>query len=143
MLPEIKLSFSFQASELPSITSSYDAVRILRNHFPEDEISLRERFILMPMNRSNKPLGFYTLSIGGITGTVVDVKLAAAALINCAASGFIIAHNHPSGNLKASSQDITVTNKLKKALELFDIQLLDHIILTEDSYLSFSDECLL
>ena len=70
----------------------------------------------------------------------IDIKLVSKYAIESLCSGVIVAHNHPSGNTNPSNEDILITNKIKQALNIFDIQLMDHIILTEDSYYSFADE---
>jgi DNA repair protein RadC len=78
-----------------------------------------------------------------VAGTVVDIKLIAKYAIDCLASGVILAHNHPSGNLKPSNEDLAITKRIKEGLKTLDIQVLDHIILTSDGYLSFGDEGIL
>jgi DNA repair protein RadC len=80
------------------------------------------------------------MSTGGITGTVVDIRLLLSVALKTAATGIILAHNHPSGNLKPSEADKELTNKIKKASEYMDIKLLDHLIISSDSYLSFSEQ---
>ncbi len=94
----------------------------------------------MLLNRANKVLGVMNVSDGGITGTIVDVKLILQAAILGNASGLIISHNHPSGILSASVQDDFITRQLKKACEVMDIALLDHVIVTPESYYSYADE---
>ena len=96
------------------------------------------------MNRSNSVLGILEISKGGISGTVTDTRIIFAAAIKGNASGIICAHNHPSGNLNPSESDSKITQKIKEAGNLMDIQLLDHIILTMDGeYYSFADNGLL
>jgi DNA repair protein RadC len=80
------------------------------------------------------------MSTVGITGTVVDIRLLLSVALKTAATGIILAHNHPSGNLKPSEADKELTNKIKKASEYTDIKLLDHLIISSDSYLSFSEQ---
>jgi DNA repair protein RadC len=96
------------------------------------------------MNRSNSVLGIMAVSKGGLSGTVTDVRLIFQGAIKANASGIIVCHNHPSGNLKPSESDTKITRKIKEAGNLMDIQLLDHLILTMDgSYYSFADNGLL
>jgi len=96
------------------------------------------------MNRSNAVLGILEVSKGGISGTVTDVRVVYQAAIKGNASGIICAHNHPSGNLNPSESDTRLTQKLKDAGTLMDIQLLDHLILTaDDNYYSYADNGLL
>ena len=92
------------------------------------------------LNRANETIGYAKISQGGICGTIVDVKLVAKFVVDSLASGIIIAHNHPSGNLQPSQADIQITNKIQAIVKLLDSILLDHIILTKESYYSFSDE---
>jgi DNA repair protein RadC len=88
-------------------------------------------------------IGSYQLSKGGITGTIADVRLILSVALKTLASGLILAHNHPSGNLKPSEADVSLTNKIKEAAKLMDIQVLDHIILSDCGYFSFADEKIL
>jgi len=94
----------------------------------------------MLLNRCNRVLGYYEVSKGGISGTVVDVRLILQAALKANASSIILAHNHPSGNLETSTADNQITQKIKKACTFLDISLLDHLILTNFSYLSMADE---
>lgn len=102
-----------------------------------------EEFWLITLNRANKPLGKHFLSKGGITATVVDIRLLVKHAIDVLAVGVILVHNHPSGNLKPSEQDRQLTKKVKDALSLLEISLLDHIIIGNNNYFSFADEHLL
>ena len=97
----------------------------------------------MLLNRYNKVIGIFTVSQGGIAGTVADPKLIFACALKAAASGIILVHNHPSGSLQASQADMDLTKKLREGGKLLDIQVLDHIILTSEAYYSFADEGLL
>ena len=137
---EIVYKKKIKSSELPLITTSEKANEILRSVW-SDRIELCEEFILLLLNNSNKCLGYVKISQGGIAGTIVDFKLILACAIKAAACGIMISHNHPSGNIKPSQSDISVTNKLKECCKLFDIKLIDHIILSGDteSYYSFAD----
>ncbi len=124
------------------ITSSKDAAKYARNFFQED-IEIYESFFMILLNRANNTDAYVKISQGGIAGTVVDLKLIAKYAIDCLVSGVIVCHNHPSGTLYPSEQDKLITEKIKNALKLLDIKLLDHIILTKDGHFSFADECLL
>ena len=95
------------------------------------------------MNRANKVLGIFELSTGGVSGTVADPKIIFVAALKGGASGIIVAHNHPSGNLTASQSDIDLTRKLKEAGKFLEIQLLDHVLVTTEGYFSFADEGLI
>jgi len=139
-IAEVQISYSSKvpANERLQVKSSRSAADALRLVYPGMEH--REYFYLLLLNRANKILGYYQVSSGGITGTVVDPRLVFQAAIKANASSMILAHNHPSGQLIPSDADLSLTKKLKAAGEIMDIQVLDHIILTEESYYSFADE---
>lgn len=124
------------------IQTSKDAAEYIRN-FYHDDIDIYESCFILLLNRANKTIGYAKISQGGVSGTVVDVKLIAKYAVESLASGVILAHNHPSGNLTPSHQDIALTRKVKEALTLLDSQLLDHVILSADGYKSLADEGLL
>ncbi len=102
-----------------------------------------EEFWILFLNRSNKVINKMKLSQGGISGTVTDVRMVMKTAIEFLASGIIVCHNHPSGNLKPSESDSKITQKIKEAGNLIDIQLLDHLIISDKDYYSFSDNGLL
>jgi DNA repair protein RadC len=102
-----------------------------------------EEFWVLFLNRSNKIIGRMKLSQGGISGTVTDVRMVMKKAIECLASGIIVCHNHPSGNLNPSESDSKITKKIKEAGELLDIQMLDHLIISDRDYYSFADNGLL
>jgi len=129
-----------KSSERPLITSSRSAYAILRDCWDPDKIEFIEQFKVLLLSQANKVLGIYEASSGGIAGTVVDIRLLFAAALKANAVGFIITHNHPSGNTAPSEADKGITRKIKSAGELLDIKLLDHLIVTAESYYSFADE---
>ena len=137
---EIKLSYSKNGIENIKITDSSSAFKVLIDNWDMDTIELQEEFKVLLLNRANHVLGIYPLSKGGVSGTVVDVKLLLASAIKANASSIIIAHNHPSGNLKPSEQDNLLTRKIKDGAKLLDITLLDHLVVTRDGFCSYSDE---
>ena len=104
---------------------------------------LHEEFWILFLNRSNRVISRMKLSQGGISGTVTDVRLAMKKAIECLASGIIVCHNHPSGNLNPSESDSKITQKIKEAGNLLDIQLLDHLIISDKDYYSFADNGLI
>jgi DNA repair protein RadC len=142
---EIQLTYksNVKPSQRPKINSSRDAHNVLQETWDETKIDLVEQFKVMLTNRANKVLGIFEVSTGGISGTVADPKLIFAAAIKAAASGIILSHNHPSGNLQPSQADIDLTRKIKEAGRFLEIQLLDHIIITSEGYYSFADEGLI
>jgi DNA repair protein RadC len=139
-----KYELKKNATDFPrvQITGSRDAADFIKR-FYSDDIGIFESFFVLMLDRSNHTIGFAKISQGGVSGTVVDTRIVAKFAIDSLASGIILAHNHPSGNLKPSNADETITNKIKTGLGYFDIQVLDHIIVTEDAYTSFADEGLL
>lgn len=98
---------------------------------------------MMLLNRYNKVIGIFTVSQSGIAGTVADPKIIFRCALNAAASGIILAHNHPSGSVQASQADMDLTKKFGEGGRLLDIQVLDHIIIMSEAYYSFADEGLL
>ena len=126
--------------ELPSIQSSQAAFEIVSNTLGYLD---HEEFWVLYLNQANRLLGKFQLSKGGISQTVVDLRLLFKRAIEWNATAIILAHNHPSGNLTPSASDKNVTQKIKKAAALLDIRLLDHIIIAAEKYLSFADKELL
>ncbi|MGI6338161.1 MAG: RadC family protein [Bacteroidales bacterium] len=102
-----------------------------------------EEFWILYLNRSNKVIEKMKLSHGGISGTVTDVRLVMKRAVECLASGIIVCHNHPSGNTNPSESDNKITRKIREAGNLMDIQLLDHLIVTEKDYYSYADNGML
>jgi len=102
-----------------------------------------EEFWIIYLNNSNKILKKVQLSKGGMTGTLVDTRLVMKQALDTGATAIILSHNHPSGTLKPSQADLSITKKLKEAGALLDIKVLDHLIITQNAYLSFADEGLL
>ena len=126
--------------ERVKITSSNVAYQLLHKHLSDLP---HEEFWVLLLNRANQVMKEERLSKGGVSGTVVDVRLICKMAVENAASGVVIAHNHPSGQILPSEQDKSITRKLKEALKLFDISLLDHVIIGDQKYFSFSDDGLI
>lgn len=129
-----------QGVERQKITSSAVAYQILHRRLSDLP---HEEFWVLLLNRANQVIREEYLSKGGIAGTVVDIRLICKAAIVHSASGVVIGHNHPSGQVLPSEQDKSITKKLQDALKLLEIALLDHIIVGDQKYYSFSDEGLL
>ncbi len=126
--------------ERPQIGGSRDAWQLiapLLMDLPHEE------FWILLLNRANRVIGREQISLGGVAGTVVDAKIVFRKAIEGMASSLILVHNHPSGNLQPSRQDIDLTRKLKKAGATLDIAVLDHLIIADSGYLSFADEGLM
>lgn len=126
-----------EAHDRQKITSSksvFELMQPILGELPHEE------FWIIYMNNSNKIIHKSQQSKGGITGTLVDVRLVLKTALNVGATSLILVHNHPSGTLKPSESDKQLTQKLKTASESLDIKVLDHVIITEKAYFSFADE---
>ncbi|UKJ07785.1 JAB domain-containing protein [Solitalea lacus] len=145
MVSEISLRYNpkVKASDMKTVHSSKDAYTIFKGHWDDGLIGFLEEFKILLLKRSHKVIGIYQVSLGGVSGTVVDAKIIFAAALLSHASAIILCHNHPSGTLSPSQQDIQLTKQLKEAGRVLNIEILDHLIITSDSYYSFGDEGLL
>jgi DNA repair protein RadC len=133
-----------KASDRIKISCSRDAYKVFMDSWDAETIDFLESFKILLMSRSNAVLGILEISKGGTTGTVSDIKVIFSAALKGNASGIICAHNHPSGNLNPSESDSRLTQKLKDAGTLMDIQVLDHLIISTDgNYFSYADNGLL
>jgi DNA repair protein RadC len=119
------------------IKDANDSAEFIKQ-FYQGDIEIYESFFLLLLNNANQTIGYAKISQGGVTSTIVDVKIIAKYVVDSLATGIILAHNHPSGNLNPSSADINITAKIKEAMKLFDVTVLDHIILTTDGFYSFN-----
>jgi len=131
------------ASQRRKITSSRDANDLLKENWNHDTLEHSEEFKVLLLNLSNAVLGIIAVSKGGISGTITDVSIILQAALKSNASGIIVCHNHPSGNLNPSESDTKITQKIKEAGNIMDIQLLDHLIINDEDYYSFADNGLL
>lgn len=128
-------------SERPVITCSDDAYRILLGYLMDLP---HEEFVVLMLSQANQVLGSLLIGVGGVSGTAVDVKkIFRPILSNPLVTGIILGHNHPSGNLQPSKQDIALTQKIVDASKLFDMRVCDHIIIAGHRYTSFLDQGLL
>jgi len=120
------------------ITSSETAEKYIRQ-FYGDDLEIFESFFILLLNRANETIGYAKISQGGTVGTVVDKKIILKYVVESLASGVILAHNHPSGNTNPSEADLRITREIKELCNLIDSPVLDHVILTADSFYSFAD----
>ena len=134
---EIQISYS--PVHHAQIKSSMDIFNYLKTVWDSENMKIFEEFKVIYLNQSNKVLGVRTISQGGIASTVVDLRIILSIALKSLATSIILSHNHPSGNLVPSNPDKVLTAKIKKACELLDIGLLDHVIISSDSYYSFAD----
>ncbi len=143
---EIKISYKekINTSISDAIKSSADAAKLLFEDWDKDTIGLYESFKVVLLNNSNKVKGIYQISQGGITGTLVDLRILFAVILKSLSIGILLCHNHPSAKLIPSEADKQLTKKIKKAADFLDIKVLDHLIIAPDgNYYSFSDNGLL
>lgn len=129
-----------QSLEMPVVKSSNDVFNLYR---PVIADLPHEEFWITLLNRANKVRHRFNISKGGLTGTVIDVRLIMKKALENNASSLILCHNHPSGNTQPSDADIQITRKLKDAGKIMEIPVLDHLIVTENGYFSFADEGML
>ena len=139
---EIQLSYKSKVkpSQRPKITSSKEVYDILLENWNEDKLEFVEQFKVVLLNRANRVLGIYEVSTGGVSATIADPRLIFGAAIKANACAIILAHNHPSGQLKPSEADLRLTKKLKDGGLYLEINVLDHVIVTSEGYYSFADE---
>jgi DNA repair protein RadC len=144
-IDEVQLRLKRGEIQKTKIGASSDCEKLFRLMIEEETLEVQEHFIVLFLNRSNTTIGWMKLSTGGITGTVVDVRLIFSAALKTLATSIVLCHNHPSGNMTASNQDIDTTKKVRDAGKILDIHLIDHIILAPETgkYLSMADEGLI
>ena len=141
-IAEINVSYKPAVIFDNDILTSFDAYRLFMKFFPESTMHLQERFMVMYLNKANKVLGIYPMSVGGITGTVADIRIILSVALKAVATTILLAHNHPSGNMKPSQKDLELTHRIKEAASMLDIKVVDHLIISpaDDVYFSFADE---
>jgi DNA repair protein RadC len=137
---EAKISYRRTGMPYAKIMSSYDIGKFLRTIWDQDLIEYSESFCLICLSRANEIVSYSFVSHGGTSATIVDPKMIMKLGLDNNASSLILAHNHPSGNLRPSRQDLDLTTRIKQLGLLMEMPVLDHIILTADSYYSFADE---
>ena len=121
------------------VSSSVSCEKYLRSVWDDDTMELREEFVLLCLNGAHEVLGWVKLHTGGFNQAHVDLRLVLGIALLTASSAVIVAHNHPSGNLTPSPEDMAMTRRLKEAGALIGVNVLDHLILTRDGYCSFSE----
>ena len=140
---EIQVSYTPNLLVDMSIKNSKKSFELMLNEWEQDKLQMQEEAKILLLNRNNNVLGIYSLAKGGLTSCVVDVRIILSIALKTLATGIILVHNHPSGNLKPSQADLDITKKLKQSCDLLDISFLDHLIITKDNYFSFADEGLI
>jgi len=141
---EISVSYRPAIANKPIIKCALDAYVVLREFFTPETIQVNEQFLVMYLNKANRVLGVYPAFVGGITSSIVDLRLILSIALKTLATSVVLCHNHPSGSLSPSKQDIDVTQRIKEAAKYLDIVVQDHLIVTfEQKYFSFADDGLL
>ena len=137
---EISYKSNYNITERPKINSSRDAYQVLMQHWQLGKIELLEEFKVILLNTNNRVLGIVDISTGGVQGTLADPKIIFSVALKTNSSKIILAHNHPSSNTNPSEADKKLTQKLRNGGKLLDIEVCDHIIVTNYSYYSFADD---
>ncbi len=137
---EVQLSYKRKNQFIfHKIISSQSANECIRKIFPIEQICYREHMYTLYLDNSNCIIGYHLLSVGGITGTLVDIRILMQGALLTNAVGLLLFHNHPSNKLKPSTTDKSLTDKIIRSAEVLDLKVLDHLIITEDDYYSFAD----
>lgn len=144
-LNELSITYNKKLFSDITIKNSNTTELVVREIYKQtsSEIELKEYFFIILLNRANEVIGYHKISEGGICATLVDIRIAFAIALKSLAVGMILTHNHPSGNIKPSEQDIKLTKDFRKAGDLLDIKVFDHIIITATSYCSLLDDGLM
>jgi DNA repair protein RadC len=129
-----------EIATMEAINTPYESAHLFRRMIPEGKIDYKEFFLVALLGRNNHVLGVAEISVGATNGTTVNIKEIFQLAIKTNSSAIILCHNHPSGNLTPSESDIKLTKKIKEVCGFCDITLLDHIILSSESFESFIDE---
>lgn len=137
-----KISITYDSTTVSEIVIRYseDVNQLIQNLWNKELINLQEQMMAFYFNRRHKLISYRIISTGTMDKCLVDIKLICSLALQTMACVVIVAHNHPSGNLKPSQQDLAITTQIKDALKLFDIELLDHLIISESGYLSIREE---
>jgi DNA repair protein RadC len=142
-MPEVQIKYRTGNVQRQKIEGAEDSYNVFRGIFDEDTIDYDESVFVVFTNRALYTIGYFKVSQGGLSGTVVDPKKIFSVALQSGATGLIIAHNHPSGNLKPSVQDKELTTKLQQGAKILDLTFYDHLIVTSDNYYSFNEEGLI
>jgi DNA repair protein RadC len=143
-IPEITISYkdNVKTSEKAVVTSSQDAAKILSVAF-ENCMEHHEEVYVLFLNKACRVLGISNVSKGGIDRSTIDIRIILQTALKSSCSSILLAHNHPSGSIRPSSDDLAMTKIIQKGCEAIGIKFLDHVIMSEENYCSFADEGLL
>ncbi len=144
-ISEIELTYKrkVKACDRPKVSCSKDAYKLFRENWDDLTINLQEEFKILLLDRNNHCMGIVPISKGGVSGTLVDPKLVFSSALKARACSLVLGHNHPSSNTTPSQADKNLTEKLIKGGKLLDLSVLDHIIVTDETYSSFADMALI
>jgi DNA repair protein RadC len=144
-LSEIKVSYRnrVKSSARRPVQFPQDAIEYLRDIWDADTVELTEQFVIVCLNGSHQAFGWVKISSGGFSSSLIDPRVVFAIALQTACSALVLAHNHPSGSTEPSREDLDITQRLKQAGELLGIKVLDHIILTRDTAVSFLERGLM
>lgn len=139
---EVTVSYrpKIRPSQRPIVKCAKDVYEILLGFWNAAKIELCEQFCVVLLNNRGSVLGIVELSTGGFTGVVVDTKMVFSVALKACACSIVVAHNHPSGNLRPSNQDIKVTNRLVEAGKILEIPVQDHLIISSEGFVSLAEE---
>ena len=141
VVEEISISYKPTRIGNKPIVTSLDAYEILRLYYDPNTVALQESFVVIFLNNQNFVKGIHRLFVGGIASTIVDIRLIFSIALKSASSSIVISHNHPSGVLKPSQQDLALTKRIREGCQMFEIKLFDHLILSPyGNYYSMADE---
>lgn len=136
---ELQVSYKPKTKTGVNITCSSDAYQVFRKMWDDSLITIQEQFCAIFLNQANEVIGFGVITTGKLNSSTVDIQLLLSCALLSRAAGIIVAHNHPSGNLKLGRGDKEVTWKIKEVTDCLEVNLLDHLIITDKDYKSFSD----
>ncbi len=139
-MPEIRLKYVSTMVEKTKIRWSEDAYKVLLSLFNPDTIEYMEEAVVLFLTKANSTIGWARISSGGTSSTIIDPKVVFTMALNCGASYFILGHNHPSGRLEPSNEDMSITKELRMAGKLLRLDLIDHLIVTPQGFYSFADK---
>ena len=139
-MPEITLKYKTGNYKKTKISTSLDAFQVLLQLYDDDTVDYKETAYVLFLNKANNTIGWMKISEGGTSATIIDQKIIFATALKCNASGIILSHNHPSGQLIASDEDRKMTERMVSIGIILGIEVLDHVIVCRSGYYSMSDE---
>jgi DNA repair protein RadC len=140
---EISIQYKREILHKEPMRLALDVYEWVRPRWNEELINLQEQSMALYFNNASQLISYRLISTGNIRGTIIDVQLVVCLALHTMASKVILVHNHPSGKLEANKQDIKITQQVKEALHLIDVLLLDHLIITDNCYVSMHGHCLI